>query len=130
MATRHEDWMRQAKRDLQQAGILLEGEGYEWCCFAAQQSAEKAVKALFQKMAADAWGHSVTMLLSNLPESVKPTEQLIDKAKQLDKHYIASRYPNSYPAGAPFQYYTKAEAEKAIQYADEIISFCEGKISG
>jgi HEPN domain-containing protein len=122
--------MRQAKRDLQQAGILLENDGYEWCCFAAQQSAEKAVKALFQRLGANAWGHSVNMLLSNLPESVRPAADLVDKAKELDKHYIASRYPNSYPSGAPFQYYTKSEAERSIQYAEEIISFCEDRISG
>ena len=130
MATRHEDWMKQANRDLQQARILLENQGYEWACFAAQQSAEKAVKALFQKLAADAWGSSVTMLLANLPESVKPAAELINKAKELDKHYIASRYPDSYPTGAPFQYYTKAEAERSIQYSDEVIRFCENKISG
>lgn len=130
MATRHEDWMKQAKRDLRNAGILLESDGYEWCCFAAQQSAEKAVKALFQKLGANAWGHSVNMLLSSLPESVRPAADLIDKAKELDKHYIASRYPNSYPSGAPFEYYTKSEAERAIQYADKIIQFCEDKISG
>ncbi len=130
MATRHEDWMRQAKRDLQQAGILLESDGYEWCCFVAQQSAEKAVKAVFQKLGANAWGHSVNLLLSNLPESVRPAVELVDKAKELDKHYIASRYPNSYPSGAPFQYYTRLEAERSIQYAKEIISFCEGRISG
>lgn len=130
MATRHEDWMRQAKRDLQHARNSLENQDYEWCCFAAQQSAEKAVKALFQKLAADAWGSSASMLLANLPESVKPAAELINKAKELDKHYIASRYPDSYPTGAPFQYYTKAEAERSIQYADEIIRFCENKISG
>ena len=111
MATRHEDWMRQAKRDLEHAGILLESEGYEWCCFVAQQSAEKAVKALFQRLGANAWGHSVNILLSSLPESVRPAADLVDKAKELDKHYIASRHPNSYPSGAPFQYYTKSEAE-------------------
>ena len=130
MATRHEDWMRQAKRDLQQAGILLESDGYEWCCFVAQQSAEKAVKAVFQKLGANAWGHSVNLLLSSLPEPVRPAVDLIDKAKELDKHYIASRYPNSYPSGAPFQYYTRLEAERSIQYAKEIISFCEDRISG
>jgi len=129
MATRHEDWMKQARRDLQQATILLENRGYEWACFAAQQSAEKAVKALFQKLGADAWGHSVTMLLSNLPEPIKPTADLIDKAKELDHHYITSRYPNSHPTGAPFEYYTKSQAERSIQYADEIIRFCEDKIS-
>ena len=122
--------MRQAKRDLQHARNSLESEDYEWCCFAAQQSAEKAVKALFQKLAADAWGHSVTILLSNLPESVKPAAELTDKARELDKHYIAAQYPNSYPDGAPFQYYTRSEAERSVQYADEIIRFCEDKISG
>jgi HEPN domain-containing protein len=130
MATRHEDWMKQAKRDLQQARILFENQGYEWCCFAAQQSADKAIKALFQKFGADAWGHSVRMLLLNLPESVRPASELIDRAKELDRHYITSRYPNSYPSGAPFQYYTKAEAERSIQHAGKIIQFCEDKISG
>ena len=44
MATRHEDWMNQAKRDLQHAKNSFESQDYEWCCFAAQQSAEKAVR--------------------------------------------------------------------------------------
>ena len=130
MATRHEGWMRQAKRDLQHARNSLKAADYEWCCFAAQQSAEKAAKALFQKLGADALGRSVTMLLSNLPKQAEPAEALINCAKELDRHYITSRYPNSHPSGAPFQYYTRAEAERAIQYADKIISFCEDKISG
>jgi HEPN domain-containing protein len=70
------------------------------------------------------------MLLSNLPESIKPIPELVDKAKELDHHYITSRYPNSHPTGAPFEYYTKSQAERSIQYADEIIRFCEDKISG
>ncbi len=130
MATRHEDWMKQAKHDLQHARNSLESQDYGWCCFAAQQSSEKAAKALFQKLGADAWGHSVNILLSNLPESVRPESGLIDRARQLDRHYIASRYPNSHPAGAPFEYYTKEDSERAVQYADEIIQFCENKISG
>ena len=130
MATRYEDWLKQAKRDHQHARNSLENQDYEWCCFAAQQSAGKAVKSLFQKLGADAWGHSVTILLSNLPEFVRPVPDLIDNAKELDKHYIASRYPNSYPEGAPFQYYTKSEAERSVQYADKIIRFCEDRISG
>ncbi|NTW21878.1 MAG: HEPN domain-containing protein, partial [Nostocales cyanobacterium W4_Combined_metabat2_030] len=42
-------WLRQAKRDLDHARLALSGGNYEWACFAAQQSAEKAVKALFLK---------------------------------------------------------------------------------
>lgn len=129
MATRHEDWMKQAKRDLQQARNSLENEVYEWCCFAAQQAAEKAVKATIENPAARMRGNSVTVLLANLSESIALTTGLIDKAKDLDKHYIASRYPYSHPAGAPFQYYTKADSERAVQYAGEIISFCGEIIS-
>lgn len=46
MGARYEDWMRQARRDLRHARNSLESEDYEWACFAAQQAAEKAVKAL------------------------------------------------------------------------------------
>lgn len=129
MATRHEDWMKQAKRDLQHARNSLESQAYEWCCFAAQQSAEKAVKALFQKLGTRTRENSVTILLASLSESIDPAADLMDKAKELDKHYIASRYPYSWPSGAPFQYYTKLQAERSVQYADEIISFCGDTLS-
>ena len=128
MPARYEDWLRQAKRDLQHAKNSLKDGDYEWSCFAAQQAAEKAAKALYQKIGAEAWGHSVTALLSNLPPQVNPQKSLIDEAKELDKHYIPSRYPNSHPSGAPFDYYTKREAREAIKHAEAIISFCEDNI--
>ena len=128
MPSRHRDWFRQAKKDLEHAKHSLEYGDYEWACFASQQSAEKAIKAIYQKIGADAWGHSVNILLANLPDEMKPKDELIDLAKELDKHYIPPRYPNSYPAGAPFDYYTKREAERAIDYATAIISFCENKL--
>jgi len=49
MATRHQDWLWQARRDVEHARASLDGQFYEWACFAAQQGAEKALKALFQK---------------------------------------------------------------------------------
>jgi len=93
MPTRYKDWLRQAKRDLQHSRHALEKEEYEWACFAAQQAAEKAVKALYQKLGASAWGHSVSALLSNLPSQTYPKGTLIDKAKELDKHYILLAIP-------------------------------------
>ena len=128
MPARYEDWLRQAKRDLKQAVHSQRDGFYEWACFISQQAAEKAIKALYQKIGAIAWGHSVSALLANLPGEVHPQPGLIDKAKQLDKHYIPPRYPNSHPSGAPLDYYTKAEAEGATRYAQEVISFCENNI--
>lgn len=83
---------------------------------------------IYQSIGADAWGHSVSILLANLPEKIRTSDELIELAKELDKHYISLRYPNSYPEGAPFDYYTKKEAERAIDYATRIISFCEDKL--
>jgi len=128
MASRHEDWLRQAEKDLEHARHALEDADLEWACFAAQQAAEKAVKALYQKLGASARGRSVAMLLSRLPSDVPVDQALIDKAKELDKHYILPRYPNAYPSGAPFEYYTHEEARRAIGYAEEIVGFCRDRI--
>ncbi|MDI6872776.1 HEPN domain-containing protein [Candidatus Solincola sp.] len=130
MASRHADWLRQARRDLEHARHALRDGEYEWSCFAAHQAAEKAVKALYQKLGADAWGHSVSILLSQLPSELVPPPELLDRARELDKHYIPPRYPNSHPQGAPMDYYTLEEAERAVSHGEEVISFCEDKISG
>ena len=128
MASRAEDWLRQAQRDLQHARDAFDRETFEWAAFAAQQAAEKAVKALYQRLGAEARGHSVTQLLAALPSGARPSHDLIETAKELDKHYITPRYPNSYPEGAPMDFYTRAEAERAIAGAKRIIEHCKGHI--
>lgn len=128
MPSRYLDWLRQAERDLEHARHALRDGEYEWTCFASQQAAEKAVKALFMKLGADAWGHSVAALLANLPSELVIAQELVEKGKELDKHYIPPRYPNSHPQGAPLDYYTKGEAERAIENAGEIIRFCKDNI--
>ena len=130
MASRHEDWLKQGKRDLEHARRSMAGEDYEWACFAAQQGAAKAVKAVIQKHGGQAWGHAVTGLLEALPETLRPSDEMLDAARELDKHYIPARYPNSLPQGAPFEYYTRAEAERACAQAGRIIQFCTGLLAG
>ncbi|RLF99488.1 MAG: DNA-binding protein [Candidatus Wolframiiraptor sp.] len=129
MVERSRDWIRQARRDLEAAEHQLAGGFYEWACFLAQQAAEKAVKAVFQKLGAEVFGHSVAGLLSSLPEGFKPGERLIDLAKELDKAYIPTRYPNAHPEGAPFELYTRSEAERLMSHAREVIEFCENLLS-
>jgi HEPN domain-containing protein len=124
MASRADDWFRQAERDLGHAQDALDRGTFEWASFAAQQAAEKAIKAVYQRLGAEARGHSVTQLLTSLPGSARPGEDLIETAKDLDKHYIAPRYPNSYPEGAPMDFYTRAEAQRALAGAERIIEHC------
>lgn len=128
MATRFQDWLRQARRDFSLAQQAAQSAYYEWACFAAQQAAEKVVKALFQKLGGEAWGHAVAELLLALPSPESAPPDLIGRARELDKHYMPTRYPNLHPAGAPADVYTKEEAERALEHAEAILTFCEDKI--
>jgi len=101
MPNRAGDWLAQARRDLEQAEASQRDERHEWACFAAQQSAEKAVKACHLARGQEAWGHVVARLLRELPVSVP--DMLIEKGKILDNFYIATRYANGHPEGAPFE---------------------------
>lgn len=128
MPSRHLDWLRQAEADLRHAHNSAASGDHEWCCFAAHQASEKALKAVFQKLAMDAWGHTLTALIGNLPPPHQPHEELITCAKVLDKHYIPTRYPNGFESGAPTDFYTREEAERAIGCAEAIIAFCRDQI--
>ena len=129
MADRPGSWLKQAQRDLAHARGALDASFYEWACFAAQQAAEKAVKAVYLRAGGVAWGHSVTVLLESLPRDLRPDEDMVDAAKELDRHYVPSRYPNAHPGGAPYEYYTRKEAERAVDYCDGIIRFCAGVLA-
>ncbi len=126
---RSADWMDQARGDLEHARHDAATSFYDWACFSAQQAAEKAVKAVFQKMGAEAWGHSVSDLLEELARSREVSEELIDAALELDKVYIPARYPNAHPSGAPRRRYTRAEADRSIGHAQRIVEFCESLLS-
>ena len=126
---RSRDWMEQAENDLEHARSDMERGFYNWACFSAQQSAEKAVKAVFQKMGAEVWGHSVADLLEELAKFHSSPERLKDAALELDKAYIPTRYPNAHPSGSPKSRYTKEEARRLIEYAAKIFKFCAGLLS-
>lgn len=72
MAQRYEDWLRQARRDLEHARHSLRDQG-----------------------------HSLTQLLETLPDQSRASRELIEAAKLLDKHYVTTRYPNGFASGAP-----------------------------
>jgi HEPN domain-containing protein len=130
MVSRAGDWFKQAVRDLEQAADAARAGRHEWACFAAQQAAEKAVKALHLFHGQEAWGHVIARLLQDLPEDIHLPAPLVDKAKVLDNFYIPARYPNSHPAGAPFEHYGPIQSEAAITYAGEIISFVRAQMAG
>jgi HEPN domain-containing protein len=127
MPNRAVDWLDQAQRNLEQAEASRRDGRHEWACFAAQQAAELAVKALHLWHEQEAWGHVVARLLEDLPEPV-PAE-LVERSKVLDNFYIPTRYPNGHPEGAPYHHYGKYQSEEAIHYAGEVLAFVRARMA-
>lgn len=121
VTSRGGDWFAQAERDLEQARSSAREGRHEWACFAAQQGAGKAVKALLLRRGQRARGPVVARLLSELAPPA-PRDR-IEKGKVLDNFYVPSRYPNGHPEGAPFEHYGPLQSGQAIDHATEILEF-------
>lgn len=129
MTQRAWDWFRQAERDLVQARESASSNRHEWACFAAQQAAEKAVKALHLWHGQDAWGHVVRTLLEELPAAIPVPGDLLDQARVLDSYYIPTRYPNGHPAGVPGEHYGKLQSTEAVLYASTTLEFVRARLA-
>jgi HEPN domain-containing protein len=124
---RSADWLAQAERDLEQAEDSARAGRHEWACFASQQGAEKAVKALHLHHRQEAYGHVVARLLRELPVAVE--DDLVDRARVLDTFYIPARYPNAHAEGAPFQHYGPLQSKEALDHAGAIIGFVRSEMA-
>ncbi|MCS6937596.1 MAG: HEPN domain-containing protein, partial [Candidatus Bipolaricaulota bacterium] len=122
-----QDWLTQAEKDLEMACVAQRVERHEWACFAAQQAAEKAVKALHRHLGQEAWGHLVARLLRELP--IAPPQELVEKARYLDSLYIPTRYPDAFPAGPSAEHYGPKQSEEALRYAREVLEFVRAQMA-
>jgi len=129
MTDRSPDWFAQAERNLAQAEDSAKAGRHEWSCFAAQQAAEAAVKALHLLLGQDAWGHVVRRLLEELPPRVGVPPELIEAARVLDTFYVPTRYPNGHAEGAPGEHYGPLQSSAAIHHAGQIIEFVRAQMA-
>jgi HEPN domain-containing protein len=121
--------MAQAQRDLEKAQVDLQHAYWEWACFTAQQAAEKGVKAWLMRRGYSVRGHSITSLLrAGREEKLVFPDHFIELAQLLDGYYIPTRYPNGFPEGKPADYYSLAQAERAIDAAREILRYCQDQL--
>ena len=103
---------------------------YEWACFAAQQAAEKAAIAACVALGQRGQPSAVTPSLELLrSHAVNIDASLFDRARALDKHHLPTRYPKFFASGAPTDFYTRSEAERAIMDAVEILEVCRRMLS-
>jgi HEPN domain-containing protein len=122
-----ERWLRQAENDLA-FGELAVREGYfAQACFIAQQSAEKALKAMaYGSGRRLVIGHSLVELVDSLGERFPELRLLREQAGVLDQHYIPTRYPNGLAGGVPFEAFGERQAREAIESARRFVGVARG----
>lgn len=119
-------WLDQAEADLKTARDCLKDGNYYASAFFSQQAAEKALKGLLYSRGYRALlTHSVTELLEEASKLSLSFTAYLDYGRELDRHYIGSRYPNLYPSGPAYKYYTKEIAERCVSYAESILREAE-----
>jgi HEPN domain-containing protein len=119
-------WLAMARRTLESAARDVEGGDHNWACFKAHQAAEFAVKGLLYGAGRPARGRSVSKLLEAAKDLVEVPGGLVELGKLLDKFYIPTRYVDAWSEGAPYEYFTRGDAESALRAAGEVVSFVEG----
>jgi HEPN domain-containing protein len=63
-----------------------------------------------------------------MKKSTQPFERLLALARELDRHYIPSRYPNALPSGTLHEAYDEETSTRAIKAAEEIVEFAGREI--
>ena len=130
MANRSKDWLAQAVRDLEQAQASQGESRHEWACFAAQQSAEKVLKAyLYAQEVELVWGHSVRELCTTAATFDAAFEELGREVAPLDQYYIPTRYPNGLPGGVPFEAYNVEDGQRALRLARQVLDAVRERLS-
>lgn len=126
-----ERWLKEAEWDLGTAEDLLRAERFNAASFYSQQAAEKAVKAMLYGLGEIPIGHSVRELLQRFEEVTKrDVGDMLSGGRELDRHYIPSRYPNVHPRGTPHEAYDEKTALRAIGCARTIIDYSTGFVEG
>lgn len=123
-------WLDESLWDLETATVLHREKRYNAAVFYAHQAAEKAVKALLYYVNEAPWGHSVRVLLERYLKGrgLNIDRDLLRCARELDRHYIPSRYPNAHPGGTPHEAYDEETSNDALKASNKIIDYVKGII--
>ena len=117
------DWLKQSEAEFKAATDLLNTNNFAWCCFTAQQSAEKSIKAILNHLQSDTLGHNLNTLIQEVEQHLQVDQAVINACIRLNRFYIPTRYPDAFASGVPAEQYFDQDANQAVQDAEEVIRF-------
>lgn len=119
------NWIDFAKEDLLWAKASLEDKIYRGACFAAQQAAEKALKAYLHAKGVRVFKiHDLVALNQECLKQDSDFEKLEEACNLISPYYLSTRYPDI----AQFEEYSEEQTQEIIEQADKIIEFIKSKI--
>jgi HEPN domain-containing protein len=119
------EWISRARSDLTLARAKPEGVYLEDLCFHAQQSAEKAIKALLIWHGIKfPYVHDLAALLTLLEKATSDLPDSIRQAERLTQFAVEMRYPGAAPPVREREY------EQALKLADEVLNWAEKMLKG
>ena len=117
------EWMNRARSNLLLAKNRIPGAYLEDLCFAAQQAAEKSIKAVMIARGIDfPYVHDLGNLLSLLEKTGATIPEAIRAAVSLTTYATATRYPN---VGALVN---EQEYREAIAIAEAVVRWAEERL--
>lgn len=127
--TEARNWFTQARAEFEDALDLEKRKRFYLVLFLYQQATEKALKAfLFLKGEEELFTHSVKELLDIAAAHDKDFKR-VRQAKDLDRYYIPTRYPNGLAGNVPAEFFDKPEeAAVAQKLARSVIDLVTQKI--
>lgn len=116
-------WRDEAGRALESARVQTRAGLHNWACFAAEQSAQLAIKGLLHGLGTGPWGHDLVKLGGAVRKAAGAAwpEELDSVLRSLSRHYIPARYPDAYAWGPPGAHYGPEDAREAITQAERVL---------
>ncbi|MGQ9631774.1 MAG: HEPN domain-containing protein [bacterium] len=123
------NWFIQARSEFEDALDLEKRRRFYLSLFLYQQATEKALKAfLFFKGEEELFTHSVKDLI-DIAIAYDRDFESVRQAKDLDRYYVPTRYPNAIAGNVPAEFFDKPEeCEDAQKLAGGVIELVGKKI--
>jgi len=112
-------WLKFAERDLKSAKRNYEIGEYYVSAFLAQQSAEKALKAVHIK---ETGGFPKSHDLTRLARLINAPEKIIELCAEITPAYTATRYPDV------AEEFDKKDVEDLIKNAEKVIEWAKKRL--
>ena len=116
-------WWQQALSDFAFLPVARQAGKHDTCCFLAQQTAEKALKAyLFHQGEELIPTHSIFKLCAMAAQYDPDFTTLRERVKLLDFYYVEARYPNALEDVIPAEFYSQQDADQAIAMVEAVMT--------